>query len=93
MKRAALLLVSSLASCVSAADCGNAVPADLRADTYLYVLDKQLVKPVLMPRADQSLAFGAGQPFAGLSEERKKAVALQAAGYAACLRERVDRSK
>ena len=94
--RSALLLVFAatvLPACVSARDCSTAIPADLRADTFRYVIDKNLVKPSLMSRDDQALALGAGQPFAGLPESRQKLVALRAAGFASCLRETVDRSK
>lgn len=82
-----------LCACTTSAQCGASVPEDLRADTYLYVLDKRLVEPSLMPRDDQALALGAGQPFAGLAADRQKLVALRAAGYASCLREMIDRSK
>ena len=95
--RTALILAAASASilsaCTTATQCGTSIPEDLRADTFLYVIDKQLVKPVLMPRDDQALALGAGHPFATLPADRQKLVALRAAGYASCLRETVDRSK
>ena len=91
MRAALIVAAASLASCATATDCGSAIPEELRADVYRYVVESELTPPGLMPRDHQTLGLGAGPAFGELSDERRKAVALRAAGYTACLRERVHR--
>jgi hypothetical protein len=81
----------ALPACVSAVDCAASIPADLRADTIRYALERGLCRRGDVPTEDLSLGLGAGRPYEALDEERRRQVALHATGYGACLHERVDR--
>jgi hypothetical protein len=91
-RAAFVVLAASLASCVSARDCATSIPADLRADAIRYVLDQHLCKELLLPQPDRLLAMSAGTPYAELTQARRRALDVYAAGYAACVKELVDRN-
>jgi len=86
---AALVLVA-IAGCVSAIDCVNDIPEDLRADVLRYVVDRKLCQADLMPRDDYAFAVGGGgRRYETLDEERRRLVSLYATGYTNCLNNRV----
>lgn len=89
--RALLAALVLSAGCVSASECTDRVPEAIRADVLRFVVDRELVDTKLMTREDFALAMGAGRPYGSLSEAERNELSRWAAGYASCLRERVDR--
>jgi hypothetical protein len=88
---AALVLLTALGGCVSANGCAESIPEDLRADAIRFALDRELVKPELVPHDALTLGYEKGRPYEELSEDRRRLLAPYAVNYATCLRERVDR--
>jgi len=95
MKRtiAALTLVLGAAGCVSASDCKLTIPEAQRADSMRFAIDRGLVERDFVPREDYSFALGAGRPYATLTEDERTQLARHAAGYASCIRERVNKAR
>ena len=89
----ALAFVLAAAGCVSASDCKLSIPEAQRADAMRFAIDRGLVEQDYVPRDDLSLAFGAGRPYATLTEEERTQLARYAAGYASCIRERVNKAR
>lgn len=89
--RASLLFLAALPACVSGRDCAPAVPDAVRADAIRFALDRGLVLQKILPREDLALALGAGRPYAELGEAERTEISRWAAGYAACINERIDR--
>jgi hypothetical protein len=88
----AAIVLAAAAGCVSALDCVNDIPEDLRADVLRYVVDRKLCKTDLMPEADYAFAVGGGgRRYETLDDDRRRLVSLYATGYTNCLTNRVSK--
>lgn len=85
------VLLLAPAACVSGRDCVKSIPENMRADAIRFALDRGLCAPKLLSRADEALALGAGKSYASMTEARRTQLAPYAVGYAACLKDRVNR--
>jgi hypothetical protein len=93
MRRAiAVLAAVLLASCVTATQCEESIPVELRADTMRYVIDQQLLDEGLMPREALTLGYSQGTPYLQLTEDRRRLLARYAVAYSSCIRQRVNRN-
>ena len=93
MSRPILVLILVATGCVSASDCKLTIPEAQRADSMRYAIDRGLVARDFVPREDLSLALGAGRPYESLTEDERTLLARHAAGYASCIRERVNKAR
>jgi hypothetical protein len=88
-----LAIVVAATGCVSASDCKLAIPEPQRADAMRYAIDRGLVERDFVPRDDLTFALGAGRPYDTLTDEERTQLARHAAGYAACVRDRVSKAR
>jgi hypothetical protein len=90
---AVFALALAAAGCTYASDCKLVIPEAQRADAMRFAIDRGLVDQDFVPRDDLSLALGAGRPYGTLTDAERTELARHAAGYAACIRERVNRAR
>ena len=93
IRRALLALALGAAGCTTATDCKLAIPEAQRADAMRFAIERGLVDEDFVPHDDLSYALGAGRPYSVLTEEERTQLARHAAGYATCVRERVNKAR
>ena len=89
---ALFVVIGVLAGCVSATDCAEAIPAQLRADAVRFVIDRRLAGESLIPEDERISAMSTGTPYREMSQERRRLIAPYAAGYASCVSDLSSRS-
>ena len=93
IRPAALAFAFAAAGCTSASDCKLVIPEAQRADAMRWAIERHLVDENLVPRDDITYALSAGRPYAELTEAERTELARHAAGYASCIRDRVNKAR
>ena len=93
IRHAVVALAFAAAGCTSASDCKLVIPEAQRADAIRFAIDRKLVEDQYIPRDDLTYALGAGRPYAELTDAERTELARHAAGYATCIRERVNKAR